>query len=470
MRFAQRPYLTLTIIGLAVHLAVVAVFQVRLGGLDAYAFRSPDAREYHALARNLVASGIFSQDSTTPFHPDTWRTPGYPLFLAMLIVFFGDAPTTLIMAQHILAIGCVLVFYAVSRQFLGPGRALVISILFLLEPYHLLYSGWLLSTTLQTLVILLAWASWNAGMQTRATGWFLILGGLLGALILIWPGYAILALTAFPLLWIVRWRLHRQLWLVPGSARISAAAPLALLLAALVVIAPWLERNRQLGGRPALSSQSGIVLAYFKAAEVVLWRQGGSKDRYLALSTDPAHANFPHATWEAIDRELRLQMSDMSESARMDIHWSQIAQGNRTPVNSFRLSQELAAIGVRHLLASPVATISCYAVRIADQLTFPLSLAVSPPAGTGANRVKSAAISAPYVALCVMLLFQLLRGRMAWMDAAFPITVIATSLLVAAPQIDPRFRVPLIPFLLFAALFSKRDLPYPDIAPKTGGP
>jgi hypothetical protein len=34
----------------------------------------------------------------------------------------------------------------------------------------------------------------------------------------------------------------------------------------------------------------------------------------------------------------------------------------------------------------------------------------------------------------------------------FPLVVTGAMLLVAAPQIDPRFRVPLIPLLLFVAL------------------
>ena len=100
MRIAERPYLTLFTVGLIVHLAVLGFLQVRSGGMDAYTFRSPDAREYYALARNVAESGVFSQQPSAPFRADTWRTPGYPIFLALLITFFGDSPVALVLAQH----------------------------------------------------------------------------------------------------------------------------------------------------------------------------------------------------------------------------------------------------------------------------------------------------------------------------------------------------------------------------------
>lgn len=455
MRWVDRPFLTILLSGLFVHGAGLSYLHFGSGGLAGHAFRSPDAREYYALARHIAMHGVFSQSDAPPFRPDTWRTPGYPLFLAAGMTFFGDSPSGLVISQHVLALINALIFFAIARAFMRAPRALFASLVLLLEPYHLLYAGWLLSTTLQVTILLLTWGTWHAGLQSRSWGWFILSGWLVGFLILIWPGHLILLGLLLIGIWLARWSVNR-------SSRYSAAprmpvfAPLSLFLAAASIVFPWCQRNYLLSGQLALSDQSGVVLAYFKAAEVILWRQGGSKDRYLALSTDPAHAEFPHATWEAIDRELRLRLGDLDASMLNDIHWSRLAQGNHTRIDSFRISRELRDIAFRHLMASPVATVSCYATRILDQLTFPLSLAVAPPAGVATRRSKSMALAAPYVLLSIGFLARMIRGRFAWSDVVFPVIITAAVLVTAAPQVDPRFRVLLVPFLVFVVFLPRK--------------
>lgn len=452
MYAAKRPYFTLLAIGLLVHVAALAWLHVQSGGIDAHAFRSPDAREYYVLARNLARNGTFSQDDAPPLRPDTWRTPGYPLFLAMLMTFLGDAPGTLIVAQHALALGNVLLLFSIARPMFGPPRALAAALLFLLEPYRVLYAGWLLSPTFQVTVLLAAWGAWAAAMRGGTVGWFLLVGALTGGLVLIWPGYFGFLMLLFLAGALICGRENRRVRLSLCSRRLSWMAPPVLLVAGLAVVFPWVQRNRQIGGTYALSSQSGIVLAYFKAAEVVLWRQGGARDRYLALSTDPEHADFPHATWDAIDRELRGRLTDVDDAQRESIHWSRLAQGNRSAVDSFRISRELTVIAWEHLLESPSATLTCYAVRIFDQLTFPLSLAWLPPAGVEVRAIRNVAIGLPYTLLGVFVVVRLVRRNMPWSVTAFGLAAVLAVLLVAAPQIDPRFRVPMIPFLLTMAL------------------
>lgn len=454
-------------IGLVVHLAALTYLHFRSGGIAAQAFQSPDAREYYAIAWNMATSGAFSQSEAPPFRPDTWRTPGYPMLLAAQMVFLGNSPQTLIALQHVLSLINVLIFFAVVREPLGARRALAAAVLFLIEPYQMLYAGWLLSTTWQVTLLLLAWGAWRAGMRNKSGGWFVILGGLIGALILVWPGHVVTGACLFICAWWMRWGVNRQARFSSHAQRVSFASPLLLLFAMLLVVTPWLERNRQISGRFALSDQSGVVLAYFKAAEVVLWKQGGAKDRYLALSTDPAHAGFPHATWEGIDRELQRRLADVDKSVRDEVHWSRLAQGNRTSIDSFRISRELTAIGLHDLFASPLAAMACYTVRMFDQLTFPLSLAVDTPAGIHVNRVKSIALAALYALLCLFALAQILRGRIDRQELMFPLIVTAAMLLVAAPQIDPRFRVPMIPLLLFVAMIPRNSVNYASSEQRT---
>src|SRR6266545_3760626 len=43
-----------------------------------------DGYEYHRLAINLLSQHVFSYGSAPPYEPTTFRTPGYPVFIALV--------------------------------------------------------------------------------------------------------------------------------------------------------------------------------------------------------------------------------------------------------------------------------------------------------------------------------------------------------------------------------------------------
>ncbi len=444
----------LALAGLAVQGGAVGYALWRTGTAAGYVFRSPDALEYYRIARNLAEKGLFSQNEGPPFAPDTWRTPGYPLFLASVMVFFGDAPVVLVAAQAVLSIINVLLLFHATRGFLGDGRALTAGLLFLFEPYRAFYSLWLLSTTLLVTVLLLTWLTWREGIATRSGGWLAMAGLLTGFAVLIWPGCMLVP----PLLLCGllgygavrgrrRWEGGPRAWTWRGG--------LLFALANLLVIGPWVARNHRVAGEWALSDQSGVVLAYFKAAEVVLWRQGRAADRYMELSTDAAYTKDAHTVWEMIDRELRARLADLPAEQRAGVGWAQLAQGNAAGVDSFRLSNELRRIAWGHLQADPVAAILCGAVRVAENLTFPLSLAIAPPAGVPVQRMRSAALGGVYLVLCAAVAIRLVYGGWTFDGWYFPLALLVALALAVTPQIDPRFRVPMVPLLLVLALMPR---------------
>lgn len=213
-----------------------------------------------------------------------------------------------------------------------------------------------------------------------------------------------------------------------------------------------MTRNHSLAGHFALSHQGGVVLAYFKATEVVLWRDGRTADRYLETALDPAKAGLPHAVWEEIDARLRSRFPSLPEDERAALQWRNLAQGNKTTTDSFAVSQALSEIGRSFLLASPVTTAMCYLVRCGSILTFPLNLALKPPAGVEVDRLVSAMKGVVYLLLCLGVLARILRGRLTFEQVYFPLACVLALLLATTPQIDPRFRVPMIPLLLVVAL------------------
>jgi hypothetical protein len=470
MRSDLRYTLTLAGAALLVHAAALIAAHLQTGSMQGYAFRSLDCDEFYAIAKNLVEHAAFSQSAEPPFKPDTWRTPGYPLFLATAMLLFGKSPVTLVLVQQALSALNVLLVFRLARGWMSDARAALAAVLFLLEPYHLFYSLWLLSTTWLVTVVLLTWWAWVRAIGSGRVWRFALLGGLCGFLVLTWPGAILVPVAVFGGI-IVAWL--RSLLLRTATA--SGVGVLIFTVVCSCVVGSWMARNQRVAGVPSLSHQSGVVLAYFKATEVVLWRQGRTEDRYLETSLSPDRRDEPHPIWESIDKQLQLHLYDLPIEQQKELTWPNLAQGNKTSVDSFRISAGLESIGLAYLSASPWSTLACYLARCGSILTFPLDLALWPPNGVEVNRWRSAVVGALYLLLCAAVVVRLGRGRMEFGAGYFPLACTLALLLTTTPQTDPRFRVPMIPLLIVVALLPVgRAIPAgPDgdrPASATGGP
>jgi hypothetical protein len=142
--------------------AILAIAVLR-GTPTAYAFQSPDAGEYVALARGLAWQGRYIQldlvGEPLTGH-DTWRTPGYPLFLAAVIKLTNDRPLTLLIAQQLLAAASVPLLWLTLRPLARPHWALLAAVAWCFDPFRLYYSLWLMAETLFTLGLILACWLW----------------------------------------------------------------------------------------------------------------------------------------------------------------------------------------------------------------------------------------------------------------------------------------------------------------------
>jgi hypothetical protein len=211
-------------------------------------------------------------------------------------------------------------------------------------------------------------------------------------------------------------------------------------------------RNSMVAGHVALSHQGGIVLAYFKATEAALWNRNRTADRYVETSMEPTKAGQPRTVWNEIDARLRDEFPQLTETERSSLKWSNLAQGNRTTLDSFEISRALSGIAWSYLIEKPTGTLACCLTRCGSILTFPLNLALRPATGVPERRVRSLVLAAPFVLLAAAVVFRLLRGRMTFHAAYVPLACTAALLVATTPQLDPRFRVPMIPFLIVLAL------------------
>ncbi len=461
MSFKKHPLLALPIIGIIAGAGVLTFAEHRTGRIDGYAFNSLDSREYYQIALNLARHGSFSQGESEPYEPDTWRTPGYPLFLAIHLLPQGNSSVELILVQQLLNLVNALLLAFIAQKYMSERRALLVGLLFVIEPYHHWYSLWLMPTTLFLTVLLLIWHVWRRATRSGRWYWFALLGGLLGFVVLIRPLGLLLpvvVLGGMVVAWLAR----------PENSKAMFKAFGVTLACVIVVIGVWTGRNKVVAGHFALSHQSGVVLAYFKATEVMLWRLGRTAYRYEETSLDPKDAALPHEVWDDIDTRLRNRFSHLPAEQLNQLQWAALAQGNKTELDSFELSAVLRSIGLEMLLEEPLSTLGCCFVRCFSILTFPLNLVLKPPAephnpGTlkapaQSRRTSGAApaVGGAYLALFLCVLFRLLGGGLSLRQIYFPLACTIALLLVSTPQFDPRLRVPMIPMLLFIALLPRQ--------------
>jgi len=441
------------IAGVVVQAAFVAMAVRATGRVDGFALRSVDGQEFMCLAQNLAQHGIFSQDDKSPFHPDTWRCPGYPLLLAGCVRLLGNGTIGPILVQQGLAVLSVGLLVSIASRWMSTRRAGVVGALWLLDPYRGYYALWILSVTWFVALLLLAVWIWQRGWKGTRSPW---LAGALGAVV----GLAVLTrpigMVLVPV--VVLGTLAGG-----GGTRHRLGRTLACLVGLSLLLGPWLIRNRLVAGRFALSHQTGTVLTYYKAAEIVLWAEDRANERY--------DEDAVHDVWDRFDQRLRerwsAQHGPLTPEARRDIAWPQVAWGRVRAVDPLLLDRQTLRVGLTVLAEHPVATASCWLWRCGSILTFPLGLAIWPPDAADAlpfagmlpnlsitsRRGLAALLAAPFVVLAIVAgcraIVSIRSDRFAHVLAcALPLLAL---LLATSPQLDPRFRVPMIPFLLLMA-------------------
>lgn len=166
MRPAERAVL--------VSIVVIVAAALRVGFVTTAHVQAPlrvDAGQYAQYAVNLVEHGTYSLSEQTPPPPDSFRSPGYPLLLALCRLVGGEGGWYALARwlQIVLSTATVLFTYKLARVFLPFSAALVAAALAALSPHLVVAPAFILTECLSSFVVTLGLWLLARSERRRAT-------------------------------------------------------------------------------------------------------------------------------------------------------------------------------------------------------------------------------------------------------------------------------------------------------------
>ena len=224
-------------------------------------FFFPDSVTYLTPAHNLLRGLGFSVERDLP---ETFRTPGYPLFLLpFLAATLNVVP--IVVVQHLLAVALVPAVYLVARRITGsrPG-ALAAGLIMALDIPTIHYANKVLTESLFTFVL---FGLFVLVLRIRRRGATIALmlasGAIAGVLVLIRPAAILYFLV--PALFLA---------LTENLRKVAAFTAIAVLIPAV-----WGIRNSVEAGGFTVSSVAGINMLLHRAApSIAIFEKGAFQD------------------------------------------------------------------------------------------------------------------------------------------------------------------------------------------------
>lgn len=259
---------------------------------EAVIVQGSDAHEYVGLAHTMLSEHrfAFSPDAS----PEVFRTPGYPFFLAALLLTFGSIMAVPIVQGALIVLSGFFI-YTLGRRYFSERVGIVAALLFVLDPTVLFLGVSTLSETLYVFLLLLTIIL--LGYGPRRTIVCITAGAVLGASILVRPA----GLYLLPLVLLCT-------ALIPSQTTSRALkSAVVVFAAACCVVIPWMIRNAEFGGRFGLSSISGYNALFYNAELFEAYRTGTSPESVgaefkgvLGTEDEVSLKSFPYATQEEV--------------------------------------------------------------------------------------------------------------------------------------------------------------------------
>ena len=201
------------------------------------AFIDDDSSTYLQSAENLRLGRGFSWEESPPYHPDAFRTPGYPVFLLLHRVVFGTYNSALI-TQSFLAVAIALIIFLLAREYGKIRIGYAAAAVFLAMPFSLNVSLKFLTQTFFTFALMLAVFYWIRFLKTNAFKYFITAAILLPLAAYIRPIAQYIYIPFMLSLIYAKWAAGSKI----DFKDILKKSGLILAIF-LLVLAPWLYRN-----------------------------------------------------------------------------------------------------------------------------------------------------------------------------------------------------------------------------------
>ncbi len=295
LRSSRRALILIVLLAIVVRLAFMIAVQPWDQEVAERAILIGDATGYQRLALGIADSWDYESFGT-------FRTPGYPTFMATLYALFGPAPWIVLLAQVLLNCCAVVLLYLWADLVVGRKVALIAALLYAVEPHVVLYTSVLYSDTLFALCILAAMLSLTYGHRTTRASFIFLCGALLGAAALVKPVGQFFPIVAVGIV----------LLLPEAKAAFRLKAAFALVFAFALVISPWIQRNYQ--------EYRHIGLATIQGSNLLEWNVAFAEVARTGRPVDEVRADFAEIARErgAIEDGNPFANSDIYTAVAMD--------------------------------------------------------------------------------------------------------------------------------------------------------
>ncbi|MEK7178088.1 MAG: glycosyltransferase family 39 protein, partial [Patescibacteria group bacterium] len=245
MTIRKKRFLYLYILMLALELLIAGIILSKFG-FDFY--QGGDSPGYMLLAKNLVEHGTLSFGGD-PLYPTNFRTPGYPLFLALIYLIFHSFVPAIFFGALISAFAAPLV-YLIAKEVFEERIAFVAGILAVVEPMGLFLGVSILTEGVFTPILLLFAYCFIRYLKTTKSFYLWYSGALLGAATLIRPIMFYFWPLAIPF---IIYKVNNLGW------RAVLKNAFIFVVIFFLILSPWLIRNKIVVNSWQITSLQGYI-------------------------------------------------------------------------------------------------------------------------------------------------------------------------------------------------------------------
>lgn len=211
-----------------------------------------DSTGYILGAVNLMKHGIFCAVDTSDLYRDFFRTPGYPLFIALVYLTSNFSEKWFLITQLIISSLTCVVLFNIALKFISKPLAVIISLFLVFDIGSIINANLIMTETFFTFLTMLMLLFFVKYLKEDKKLYAALAGLLCGIATLTRP-----ILYYFPIVVIIFIIIYYRKELKKGLAGSALFA-----LCCLLIVGPWLARNLDIGYKGIAAVQEFNIYMY----------------------------------------------------------------------------------------------------------------------------------------------------------------------------------------------------------------